>query len=166
MKLDKRLKISPFNCFDSKRARRFIDKMGYFSNNLGDFSDLTKCKFGTLGSIHDVYSTAFSYNVFRRKEDGAYYEYFIPESFLKPKEKKFRPYTLEELPIKVCDIIYLKNKNSEIIERCLCISISSEGNQIKSITLGVNSYSIQELFENYVWRHSDLWDFQPFGVEE
>ena len=81
------------------------------------------------------------------------------------KEKILRPYTLEELPIKVCDIIYLKNKNSEIIERCLCISISSEGNQIKSITLGVNSYSIQELFEKYVWRHSDLWDFQPFGVE-
>ena len=53
MNLDKRLKISPFNCFDAKRARRYIDKMGYFSNNLGDFSDLTKCKFGTLGSIHD-----------------------------------------------------------------------------------------------------------------
>ena len=42
MKLDKRLKISPFNCFDAKRARRYIDKMGYFSNNLGDFSDLRK----------------------------------------------------------------------------------------------------------------------------
>ena len=36
----------------------------------------------------NLFTESFSYNVFRRKEDGAYYEYFIPESFLKPKEKE------------------------------------------------------------------------------
>ena len=164
LELDKRIESLSdiFNFSDVENAKQFIEQKGYFTNTIYFFKNIQSCKYGTLTY---VYSTAFSYNVFRRKEDGAYYEYFIPESFLKSKEKKFRPYTLEELPIKVCDIIYLKNKNSEIIERCLCISISSEGNQIKSITLGVNSYSIQELFEKYVWRHSDLWDFQPFGVE-
>ena len=163
LELDKRIESLSdiFNFSDVENAKQFIEQKGYFTNTIYFFKNIQSCKYGTLTY---VYSTAFSYNVFRRKEDGAYYEYFIPESFLKSKEKKFRPYTLEELPIKVCDIIYLKNKNSEIIERCLCISISSEGNQIKLITLGVNSYSIQELFENYVWRHSDLWDFQPFGV--
>ena len=165
LELDKRIKSLSdiFNFSDVENAKQFIGQKGYFTNNIYFLKNIQSCHYGTLVNI---FSESFSYNVFRMKEDldGAYYEFFIPESFLKPKEKKFRPYTLEELPIKVCDIIYLKNKNSEIIERCLCISISSEGKQIKSITLGINSYSIQELFENYVWRHSDLWDFQPFGV--
>ena len=126
LKLDKKIESLSdiFNFSDVEKAKQFIEQKGYFTNNIYFLENIQQlCQYGTLTY---VYSTAFAYNTFRRKEDGAYYEYFIPESFLKPKEKKFRPYTLEELPIKVCDIIYLKNKNSEIIERCLCISISSE----------------------------------------
>ena len=130
----------------------------YASNDIDDFNDLDRCKKGKVDYIDPVHGYAVKID----SENTCFFNFVIPAMCV--KEKTLRPYTLEELPIKVCDIIYLKNKNSEIIERCLCISISSEGNQIKSITLGVNSYSIQELFEKYVWRHSDLWDFQPFGV--
>ena len=77
MKLDKRLKISPFNCFDAKRARRYIDNMGYFSNNLGDFSDLTKCKFGTLGSIHD--DTEHPYYMKENVTFNGFNGFFVPE---------------------------------------------------------------------------------------
>lgn len=132
----------------------------YASNDIDDFNNIDRCRKGKVDFIDAVHGYAVKID----SENTCYFNFVIPAMCV--REKTLRPYTLEELPIKVCDIIYLKNKNSEIIERCLCISISSEGNQIKSITLGVNSYSIQELFEKYVWRHSDLWDFQPFGVEE
>ena len=151
MKLDKRISNDLRDVY-TLYCRNNDNLLGievYASNDIDDFNDLDRCKKGKVDYIDPV--------------NTCFFNFVIPAMCV--KEKTLRPYTLEELPIKVCDIIYLKNKNSEIIERCLCISISSEGNQIKSITLGVNSYSIQELFEKYVWRHSDLWDFQPFGVE-
>lgn len=161
MKLDPRIEKDTLIYTPISYANINLNENGYFANDIKAFSDLDNCKYGEL-----VYCDLDLDYPYLRRADMNRYAFYIPESSLKPVEKKYRPYTLDELPIKVCDIIYLKNKNSEIIERCLCISISSEGNQIKLITLGINSYSIQELFENYVWRHSDLWDFQPFGVEE
>lgn len=150
----------------SKTANQYIGKEGYFADNLSDFSNLDACRSGMLVGVETKLDNPYYCGV----SDGGViingnFSFFLPRTAVM-KEKKFRPYTFEELPIKVCDSIYLKNKNSEIIERCLCISISFEDNQIKSIVFGLNSYSIQELFENYVWRYTELWNFQPFGVKE
>lgn len=81
LELDKRIKSLSdiFNFSDVEKAKQFIGQKGYFTNCIYFLKDIQLCEYGTL--IY-VYSTAFSYNVFRRKEDGAYYEYFIPESKL------------------------------------------------------------------------------------
>jgi hypothetical protein len=161
MRVDNRFKTIPYCCFNAENCTNYLGQKGYFGNDIECFHCIDLCSHGTLNKIHCDQAEPF-----RMKEYKKDYKFFIPEYFVIQKEKGLRPYTFEELPIKVCDSIYLKNKNSEIIERCLCISISSKDNQIKSIAFGLNSYSIQELFENYVWRYSDLWNFQPFGVEE
>ena len=167
MILDYRITDEDFICMPySKTADQYIGQEGYFADKLSDFSNLDTCRSGMLAGVE----TKADHPYYCAVSDGGViingnFSFFLPEIAVM-KEKKFRPYTFEELPIKVCDTIYLKNKSTGIIETCLCISILDEGNQIKSIAFGLNSYSIQELFENYVWRYSDLWDFQPFGVEE
>ena len=168
MILDYRITDEDFICMPfSKTANQYIGDEGYFADNLSDFSNLDTCRSGMLVGVetkldHPYYCRGVSNSGVIINGN---FSFFLP-GIAVMKEKKFRPYTFEELPIKVCDTIYLKNKNNGIVERCLCISISAEDNQIKSIAFGLNSYSIQELFENYVWRYSDLWDFEPFGVEE
>lgn len=161
MRVDNRFKIIPYCCFNADLCEDYIGQKGYFENDIEDFKCMDLCKYGTLEKIYCDQAEPFQMKELRKD-----YKFFIPEFFVIPKEKQFRPYTAEELPIKVCDKIFLKNKNSGTIEECLCINILDEDNQIKSIALGVNSYSIQELFENYVWRASYFSDFKPFGVEE
>lgn len=167
MILDYRITDDSFICLPySKYANQYIGDEGYFADNLSDFSNLDTCRSGMLVGVE----TKLDHPYYCGVSDGGViingnFSFFLP-GIAVMKEKKFRPYTFEELPIKVCDKIFLKNKNSGTIEECLCISILDEDNQIKSIAFGVNSYSIQELFENYVWRASYFSDFKPFGVEE
>lgn len=167
MILDYRITDDDFICMPySKTATQYIGGKGYFADNISDFSNLDTCCFGMLAGVE----TKLDHPYYCAVSDGGAiikgnFSFFLPEIAVM-KEKKFRPYTFEELPIKVCDTIYLKNKNTGSIETCLCISILDEDNQIKSIAFGVNSYTIQELFENYVWRASYFSDFILFGVEE
>lgn len=89
MKLDSRiiLQTDILTCFDIERARQFIGKMGYFTDCFNLFENVTTLKYGVLENVSDDDCPFKSYNWWR---------FFIPESSLKPAEKKLRPYTKEE----------------------------------------------------------------------
>lgn len=165
LELDKRIKSlsDVFNFSDVENAKEYIGQKGYFTNTIYFLKNLQSCQYGTLIKI---FSDSFSYNVFRRKEDEAYYEYFIPESFLKPKEKKSRPFKdVKEFFIKTNfeagDVIriYCKAHNTE----CHLMLIGWTDDMLM---LGnFRGLCFDELFEWF-----ELWDgeekFIPFGVEE
>lgn len=165
LELDKRIKSlsDVFNFSDVENAKQFIEQKGYFTNNIYFFKNIQSCKYGTL---INVFSDSVSYNTFRRKEDGAYYEYFIPESFLKPKEKKFRPFTdtaefFEKTVFEVGDVICIRGKNNSMEYHLMLVGWTK--NEI--MLGGSNRLDFKELF-----RWFELWDgedkFIPFGVEE
>ena len=165
MNLDKRLKISPFNCFDSKQARRFIDKMGYFSNNLGDFSDLTKCKFGTLGAIHDDLEQPYY-----MKENVTVNGFFVPESLVEPTKHNKRPFGMYEfkdnLPKMMLsdDVIHFRDKATDTKFSVKFVGEILDGSDW-FVCLGTREYTLKELFENYEYLDKDeCWN--TFGVEE
>lgn len=170
LELDKRIESLSdiFNFSDVHKAKQFIGQKGYFTNTIYFLENIQLCKYGTLTY---VYSTAFSYNVFRRKEDGAYYEYFIPESFLKSNEKKkYRPYTFKEFTdiFTVGQPIKYRRKGKVGLEHEIILDgymHEQKGDQIfTNIFIGVNEYTLQELFEEYEWQAYDIEDFKPFGV--
>ena len=165
MKLDKRLKISPFNCFDSKQARRYIDKMGYFSNNLGDFSDLSKCKFGTLGSIHD--DTEQPYYM---KENVTVNGFFVPETLVEPTKHNKRPFGMQEfkdnLPKMMFsdDLIHFRDKATDAKFSVKFVGEILDGSDW-FVCLGTREYSLKELFEDFEYLDKDG-GWNTFGVDE
>lgn len=168
LELDKRIESLSdiFNFSDVENARKFIEQKGYFTNNIYFFKNIQSFKYGTL---INVFNDSVSYKTFRRKEDGAYYEFFIPESFLKPKEK-YRPFTLEEFSKKITVGQPIKfRKKGEKKDEWFSVMTGYWNHQIEDevityILIGPVQYTLEELFNDYEWQASDTEEFKPFGV--
>lgn len=176
MKLDSRiiLQTDILTCFDIERAEQFVGQKGFFSNDLRCFENLQSCKYGTLTAILcDKTEEGYAY----LQDSNRYQDFFLPESSLresslKPKEKKYRPYTLAEFGEKftVGRPIEFRKKGNVENERYLILNGYShrqiDGERITYIYIGSNLYTLDELFEKYEWRSYNTEDFEPFGVEE
>lgn len=79
MKLDSRIKEKPFTMFDTDKAKEFIGKKGFFTNELENFNDFhynaSKIGYGTLRKVSDLNFNPFFIN----GRDG--FKYFLPEEF-------------------------------------------------------------------------------------
>lgn len=167
IELDKRIKNQHciFTIFDKECAKPYIGKQGYFTNSYSSFSNLKNCAKGELTAIADD-SISDSYC------SGKYfYDFFIPEDYLKPEKKEFRPYKSPvELPFTVGDIIFLRNKSDQCIDKCICTSIalSSNSNNIELISFGRIGYDPKNLFDFKEWKFAkDIYgEYKPCGVEE
>ena len=168
MQLDKRFKVLPFCCFgtDKKVITNHIGKKGYFANTISYFSDIKFCKYGTLGSVLDDRQESFYMS-----ETGETFSFFIPECFVKPKEKKYRPYTLQEFlqKIPIGKPIIFRQKGTTKYEKCLIINGYScedwSGLPTPYICIGNIMYSLDALFIDYEYKNDYTEDFKPFGVE-
>lgn len=186
MELDKRAKEGrrPLTCFDLKEASNFLEKTGYFTNELDCFSDLseTGCfsgvQFGRLLKINNK-RCAFKY----LSMDGSYensYRFFLPEEWVLPKEKKYRPYSLNEFldEHEIGDKITFRLKLEEQPEDFIRHKVMICGYQTVTgkadtpgegfVNLGGTLVSLYELFNTYEtpnnYKYPEVWE--PFGVEE
>lgn len=171
MKLDSRIIIPHteiLTCFDtdSENARKTVGKKGYFSFRLGSFYDLSTCDYGTL----DLIDTANrdddhgSDDVFHRKENDCYYSYFISEEFIALKEKKYRPYTIEEFCDMGFEFVVFRDKNDPPLEYHVRYNGYRKCGNFYKVILGNISYSFSDLFENFEYFYNGRW--KPFGVKE
>ena len=163
---DKRIKdscdILSFKKYDDK----YVGKTGYFSDSMCRFQDLTTCVKSTLTGI-DKNVEAGDY-IFENEYGN--FRYFLPESLVKPVEKKYRPYTLAEWigQHTIGDVIRYRCKSQKIELRHLYAGYGyGIGADIKNttsgtLTLGVASYSLDYLLEDYEIEVNGEW--LPFGV--
>lgn len=172
MKLDKRIKSKSdiLSCFDIENAKEFVfvDQKGYFANEISSFCDINICKYGTLGSVLGDQQESFYMS-----ETEESFSFFIPDSELlprKPKEKQYRPYTLNEFKDKfhIGQPICFRKTGEVGNERYLILNGYSNCKLFDEITtdiyIGRGAYTLDELFNKYEWQVSDTEDFQPFGV--
>ena len=130
------------------------------TNFLEDFTNLDN---DTI--IFDTLTEVKNSNYPFMAEKG-FYKFFLPECMVKV-QKKFRPYSsVKELPFTVGDIMFIKDKESPTINKCICSNIACINDSISLITLGTTAYSVQELFENYRWKFTETGDWKPFGEKE
>lgn len=162
LELDDRIinKCHPYDCFSNAEEVSQYSK-GWFTNILEDFTNLDN---HTI--IFDTLMEVKNSNYPFMTEKG-FYKFFLPECMAKVY-KKFRAYnSIKELPFTVGDILFIKDKESQEIEKCICSSISyGKNDNISLISLGTTTYSVQELFEDYEWRFTETGDWKPFGDEE
>lgn len=163
-KLDDRIKsiddIQTIVC----NNRGFIGCKGFVFDNFVQTKDLTKCKYGTLTDIDVVDEDDHCFKV--RDENGndfiGYYRFFIPESLLKPEEKKYRAFTLAEFlgQYKFGDVVLYRLKGGEAVEHSMLVGFRPND----YVLIGNCSYSLKELFNNYELNYRNKW--QSFGIEE
>ena len=123
MELDKRIKEGkrPLTCFDLKEASDFVNKTGYFANEFDYFSDLSKATeccseiyYGKLYGIKENKRCVFKYLSTDCSRESSY-RFFIPEDWVLPEEKKYRPYTLAEWidQHEIGEVIHCRNEHKQ-----------------------------------------------------
>lgn len=168
MKLDPRIKSlsDVLTIFDIDRAKEFIGQKGYFANVPYNYSDLSDRRYRYYGTLEAVFDTEGL--TFRAGKTGKDFPYFLPESSLKPEEKKLRPYTLKEFEdtFPIGSPISLRLRGGDEIGNFLLIGYwQKQGKEDAYIYIGRGSYDLEELFENYEWHDDDTGSWVPFGVE-
>ena len=137
----------------------FVGCKGFFFDNFVQAKNLTKCHDGTLVDIDVKNSDDHCFKA--RDEKGneriGYYRFFIPESLLKPIEKKYRAFTLAEWvdQHEIGEVIHCRNEHKQefyvmytgyVIDNGEDIQDTRTTGRIMLINMG---YLLQELFERY-----------------
>ena len=173
MELDKRIKdISTIQTI-LQHDVNCIGCKGYFFDEFVQTKDLSKCRYGELMDIttHDDRNDL----CFKAEyEEGlvGFYRFFISEADLKPVEKKYRAYSLEEF-LKIFDVgdqVEFRYKDSDEVKCAMFTGYITDVDRIDDknpgsceLMLGCFHYSLLSLFEECELFLNGEW--QPFGTE-
>ena len=170
MELDSRIKDGKkhLDCFDVDIAKQFIGKKGYFSHYIDNYADLKNTVLGTLGSTGDTFHESFCCT--EETFDNYYYEFFLPAEWVKEPKMKYRPYTLAEWieQHEIGEVIHYRSKSEGIELRHMYTGYAFGKDKditkfnVGTLTLGVASYTLDYLFEDYEIEVDGEW--LPFGV--
>lgn len=171
MKLDERIENESLIYTPFSNALINLHEKGYFTNDIMAFDNLKNCDYGELDDL-DI---DLNYPYWCKPDNGRLldsYAFFIPESSLKPTEKKYRPFTHMEFDNKftVGRPIKYRLKGEVGHEQYLILSgyrhTPSSGQIITYVYIGPFAYTLDELFNDFEWQEHYTEDFKPFGVEE
>ena len=164
LELDKRIPNHNciFTCFDTESAEQYIGKQGYFTSCYSNFVNINNLLKGTLTKIDESLATEKYYANTGEK----FYSFFLPEDYLKPGEKVFRPCTLDEFSLHIGDLIKFRKKDNHNFEICTMFMGYIKNRGIVKVILGAIYYTLEELFNKYEWYDSDSDTWKIFGVEK
>ena len=160
MEYDKRI-TNPdmiLSCFDVKFVMaNYRNKNGYFTDCIDYYADLSKCHYGKLTDIRD---DDHAYHL----DSAKWYNFFLPESSIRPKkkEKKYRPYTMEDFEIS--EFVVFREKSNPLMEYHVKYNGYRKYDNVYKVILGNISYTFSDLFEDFERFYNGRW--YPFGVEE
>ena len=172
MELDKRIKdISTIQTI-LQHDVNCIGCKGYFFDEFVQTKDLSKCRYGELIDIttHDDRND-LCFKAEYEEELVGFYRFFISEDDLKPVEKKYRPYSLEEFSniFKVGDLVVFRYKDSDEVKCAMFTGYITDVDRIDDKTpgacevmLGIFHYSLLDLFKDFERFYNGRW--WPFGV--
>ena len=173
MELDKRIKdISTIQTI-LQHDVNCIGCKGYFFDEFVQTKDLSKCRYGELIDIttHDDRND-LCFKAEYEEELVGFYRFFISEDDLKPVEKKYRPYSLEEFSniFKVGDLVVFRYKDSDEVKCAMFTGYITDVERIDDktpraceIMLGIFHYSLLDLFKDFERFYNGRW--WSFGTE-
>ena len=166
MELDKRIieGKKPLDCFDAENEelmKSFLNKEGYFSNNIENFCLLDGCFKRFLSNVFKEVKSCFN------DDEGRDWKFFLPVEWVKEPEKehekKYRSFTLTEWinQHEIGDVIHYRSKLDGIEAHVMYMGTYHHKNK-GTIVLGVASYTLDCLFEELEIEIDGKW--LPFGV--
>ena len=150
MKLDSRIKVMPYNCLTCNAVVPYIGKMGLFSDDLEEFTDIDIPHTGTLKKIDPYREGCFV------ESESVTWKHFVPLVSIE-KTEKFRPYRNVAEFNEHFEIGYTITfkRRSDNREYCV-LYLGYQGT--KMINLGGLWITLDELFNGYEY------DGNPFGA--
>ena len=158
----------PLDCFDAENKeliKPFLNKEGYFSNNLENFCLLDGCFKRLLSNVFKDLKSCFI------DDKGRDWKFFLPVEWVKEPEEKYRAFTLAEWvnQHEIGEVIHYRDKDYKQ-EFCVMYSgyIIDDGEDIQDVrTIGrivlmFTGYFLEELFKDYEIEIDGKW--LPFGV--
>ena len=162
MELDKRIIEGkrPLTCYDIEEAKEYIGKVCYVCDEYDFFTKLGLTEKAILKGVEDC-EIPFHYDSYDSEKQA---EFCIPAEWVKPKEKKYRPFTLNEFTkeFSLGDEIIVKRKDDGKIRHRLFIEYAED--EKENVRLGSFFFSFEELFNKYELFTGESW--KPFGIEE
>lgn len=156
---------------------KYIGENGYFATDLSELSDLSGCLHSTLAQI---IAEGAGDDIFRTPHDVDFENwgsrFFVPDSLLRPIEKKYRPFSIDDWKFKhsIGETIIYRYKGTycdyyrEVEVMYLGYVKPLDGVTDEAgkgeLVLGNESLGLQNLFNNY-----EIWvdgGWKPFGVLE
>ena len=157
MKLDERILDGkkPLDCFDAENSeliKPFLNKEGYFSNNLENF-----CLLRLLSNVFKERKSCFT------DDEGRDWKFFLPVEWVKEPEEKYRAFTLAEWinQHEIGEVIHYRSKSEGVEAHIMYMGTYHHKNK-GTIVLGVASYTLDCLFEECEIEIDGKW--LPFGV--
>ena len=138
---------------------------GYFSNDLAKFRDLSLCHYGKLHNIddEDTVDTLF----ITVDEDGNYqsWSFFIPDSYLLPKEIQVRPFISEEWKnkFKIGTVLTLRYKETQDTWRLMYLGYNPTNLGLE-VLIGNEWHSLEDLSEFWEYYDEASHKWVPFGI--
>lgn len=157
MKLDERIQDRKyiFDCFSADKAKEYIGENCYLTDDFPLFEDLDFVQVYKLDAIDN--------SQFFNGTEGSF-EYCLPVRFVKPVEKKYRPYTPEEFCNEEFEIVVFREKDNPLMEYHVRYNGYRRCDNVYKVILGNISYTLSDLFEDFERFYNGRWF--PFGVEE
>ena len=164
MELDPKIKVKKiFDCFsDFEEVKKYFNKAVYCADFIENFSNLK------------LYTDKKILKMFFQQEckpflcSGKQHRYVLPCDFVE-QEKQYRAFTIDEFlnHFDIGEVIVFRSK---VMKNCVCHTLFNgyveKENKCVFITLGLHSYSLQELFSSYEYCDGDSDNWFSFGVEE
>ena len=154
----------PLDCFDAENKeliKPFLNKEGYFSNNLENFCLLDGCFKLFLSNVFKDLKSCFI------DDKGRDWKFFLPVEWVKEpekeSEKKYRAFTLTEWinQHEIGEVIHYRSKSEGVEAHIMYMGTYHHKNK-GTIVLGVASYTLDCLFEECEIEIDGKW--LPFGV--
>ena len=154
----------PLDCFDAENKeliKPFLNKEGYFSNNIENFCLLDGCFKLFLSNVFKDLKSCFI------DDKGRDWKFFLPVEWVKEPEKepekKYRAFTLAEWieQHEIGEVIHYRSKSEGVEAHIMYMGTYHHKNK-GTIVLGVASYTLDCLFEECEIEIDGKW--LPFGV--
>lgn len=153
--------------FTIDTGKQHIGKRGYFTDDIFNFSNLDSCCTGMLASVesdnrHPYYCAISDEGIIIKGN----FSFFLSAEFVeeKPKEKQYRPYTIEEFCNEGFEIVVFREKGNPSTEYHVRYNGYKKYDNVYKVILGNMSYTLSDLFEDFERFYNGRWF--PFGVKE
>lgn len=156
----------PFSCIDCLKAREFLDKEGYFTDNIIKFTQPDFKEITYLGKLYNIDNSANERPFQFDHSTGLYYKYFLPKVWVNVGIT--RAFTCEEF-LHLFDqgkFHSLRHKNRPNYRDTITSIYIDEETKIPYVRINDSDsgYGPEYFFKNY--EYFDEGEWKPFGIEK